>query len=665
MTDQPFKLVSDFTPQGDQPEAIRGILEGLNDGLKYQTLLGATGTGKTFVMANVIETIQKPTLVLAPNKTLAAQLYQEFKEFFPHNAVEYFVSYYDYYQPEAFVPSTNTYIAKDASINEAIDRLRHSATRAVIEREDVIIVASVSCIYGIGDKGTYHGMLLELSEGQEIDRDRLLQHLVDIQYNRNDYDFHRGTFRVRGDAIEIFPAYEDEVAVRLEFFGDELESISRIDPIVGRRLETLKKVAIFPGSHYVTPVEQMKQAITRIQDELHGRLYFLNRMEQHLESQRLSERTYYDIERMEHWGFCTGIENYSRHLTGRRPNEAPPVLIDYFPDDFLCIVDESHLTIPKVGAMFRGERARTETLVRHGFRLPSALDNRPLKFHEFEERLSQAVFVSATPGSYELDVSDHVQDLVIRPTGLLDPQILIRPVSNQVDDLLHEIRLRVERGERVLATTLTKRMSEHLTQYYAELGVRVKYLHSDIETLKRIELLDDLRRGEFDVLVGINLLREGLDLPEVSLVAILDADKEGFLRSVRSLVQTIGRAARHLNGTVIMYADRITDSMRNAIDETERRRLKQKEHNKRLGIEPQTITKSIRSMPERVEKDSANDEQNRLSAILAKMSEAEFQSHISRLKKEMWKAAERREFEEAAAIRDKIKAYETMHLALG
>ena len=665
MSERPFKLVSDFTPQGDQPQAIRGILEGLQDGLKYQTLLGATGTGKTYVMANVIQSVQKPTLVLAPNKTLAAQLYQEFREFFPENAVEYFVSYYDYYQPEAFVPSTNTYIAKDASINEAIDRLRHSATRAVIEREDVIIVASVSCIYGIGDKGTYHGMLLELSEGQEIDRNRLLRHLVDIQYNRNDYDFHRGTFRVRGDAIEVFPAYEDEVAIRLEFFGDELEAISRIDPILGKRIERIPKVAIFPGSHYVTPADQLKQAIKRIQDELHGRLYFLNRMEQHLESQRLSERTYYDIERMEHWGFCTGIENYSRHLTGRHPNEAPPVLIDYFPDDFLCIVDESHLTIPQVGAMFRGDRARKETLVRHGFRLPSALDNRPLKFNEFEERLSQAVFVSATPGRYELDVSDNVQDLVIRPTGLLDPEIIIRPVADQVDDLLHEIRVRVERGERILATTLTKRMSEHLAQYYDELGVRVKYLHSDIETLKRIELLDDLRRGEFDVLVGINLLREGLDLPEVSLVAILDADKEGFLRSVRSLVQTIGRAARHLNGTVIMYADRITDSMRSAIDETERRRTKQMEHNKREGIEPRSVQKAIRSMPERDETGDAKGESSRLSEILAKMSEAEFQSHIARLKKDMWKAAESRDFEEAAAIRDKIKAYETMHLALG
>ncbi len=665
MSERPFKLVSDFTPQGDQPQAIRGILEGLQDGLKYQTLLGATGTGKTYVMANVIQSVQKPTLVLAPNKTLAAQLYQEFREFFPENAVEYFVSYYDYYQPEAFVPSTNTYIAKDASINEAIDRLRHSATRAVIEREDVIIVASVSCIYGIGDKGTYHGMLLELSEGQEIDRNRLLRHLVDIQYNRNDYDFHRGTFRVRGDAIEVFPAYEDEVAIRLEFFGDELEAISRIDPILGKRIERIPKVAIFPGSHYVTRADQLKQAIKRIQDELHGRLYFLNRMEQHLESQRLSERTYYDIERMEHWGFCTGIENYSRHLTGRHPNEAPPVLIDYFPDDFLCIVDESHLTIPQVGAMFRGDRARKETLVRHGFRLPSALDNRPLKFNEFEERLSQAVFVSATPGRYELDVSDNVQDLVIRPTGLLDPEIIIRPVADQVDDLLHEIRVRVERGERILATTLTKRMSEHLAQYYDELGVRVKYLHSDIETLKRIELLDDLRRGEFDVLVGINLLREGLDLPEVSLVAILDADKEGFLRSVRSLVQTIGRAARHLNGTVIMYADRITDSMRSAIDETERRRTKQMEHNKREGIEPRSVQKAIRSMPERDETGDAKGESSRLSEILAKMSEAEFQSHIARLKKDMWKAAESRDFEEAAAIRDKIKAYETMHLALG
>jgi len=639
-------------------------LEGLGDGLKFQTLLGATGTGKTYVMANVIESLQRPTLVLAPNKTLAAQLYQEFREFFPENAVEYFVSYYDYYQPEAYLPSTNTYIAKDASVNEAIDRMRHSATRAVVERKDVIIVASVSCIYGIGDKGAYQGMLIELHEGQEIDRNKLLRHLVDIQYNRNDYDFHRGTFRVRGDAIEVFPAYEDDEAIRLEFFGDELEAISRIDPIFGKRIERIPKVAIFPGSHYVTPAEQLKKAIKRIQNELHNRLYFLNRTDQHLEGQRLSERTYYDIERMEHWGFCTGIENYSRHLTGRKPNEAPPVLIDYFPDDFLCIVDESHLTVSQVGAMFRGDRSRKETLVRHGFRLPSALDNRPLKFNEFEDRLSQAVFVSATPGAYELDVSDSVHDLVIRPTGLLDPEIVIRPVGDQVDDLLHEIRLRVERGERVLATTLTKRMAEHLAEYYDDLGVRVRYLHSDIETLKRIELLDDLRRGTFDVLVGINLLREGLDLPEVSLVAILDADKEGFLRSVRSLVQTIGRAARHVNGTVIMYADRVTKSMRSAMDETERRRTKQMEHNTREGIEPKSVTKAIRSMPERAGDNEQSQEESRLADILSKMSEAEFQSHITRLRKDMWKAAERRDFEEAAELRDKIKAYETMHLAL-
>jgi excinuclease ABC subunit B len=664
MNDRPFKLVSEYTPQGDQPGAIRGLLEGIDDGLKYQTLLGATGTGKTYVMANVIQSLQKPTLVLAPNKTLAAQLYQEFREFFPENAVEYFVSYYDYYQPEAYLPSTNTYIAKDASVNEAIDRMRHSATRSLIERKDVIIVASVSCIYGIGDKGAYQGMLIELHEGQEIDRNKLLRHLVDIQYNRNDYDFHRGTFRVRGDAIEVFPAYEDEEAIRLEFFGDELEAISRIDPVFGKRIERIPKVAIFPGSHYVTPADQLKKAITRIQNELHNRLYFLNRTDQHVESQRLSERTYNDIERMEHWGFCTGIENYSRHLTGRKPNQAPPVLIDYFPDDFLCIVDESHLTVSQVGAMFRGDRSRKETLVRHGFRLPSALDNRPLKFNEFEDRLSQAVFVSATPSAYELDVSDSVHDLVIRPTGLLDPKIVIRPVADQVDDLLHEIRLRVERGERVLATTLTKRMSEHLTEHYDELGVRVRYLHSDVETLKRIELLDDLRRGTFDVLVGINLLREGLDLPEVSLVAILDADKEGFLRSARSLIQTIGRAARHVNGTVIMYADRVTNSMRTAIDETERRRTKQMEHNTREGIEPKSVIKAIRSMIGRAGDKEESQEESRLAEILAKMSEAEFQSHITRLRKGMWKAAERRDFEEAAELRDKIKAYETMHLAL-
>jgi excinuclease ABC subunit B len=664
MNDRPFKLVSEYTPQGDQPGAIRGLLEGIDDGLKYQTLLGATGTGKTYVMANVIQSLQKPTLVLAPNKTLAAQLYQEFREFFPENAVEYFVSYYDYYQPEAYLPSTNTYIAKDASVNEAIDRMRHSATRSLIERKDVIIVASVSCIYGIGDKGAYQGMLIELHEGQEIDRNKLLRHLVDIQYNRNDYDFHRGTFRVRGDAIEVFPAYEDEEAIRLEFFGDELEAISRIDPVFGKRIERIPKVAIFPGSHYVTPADQLKKAITRIQNELHNRLYFWNRTDQHVESQRLSERTYNDIERMEHWGFCTGIENYSRHLTGRKPNQAPPVLIDYFPDDFLCIVDESHLTVSQVGAMFRGDRSRKETLVRHGFRLPSALDNRPLKFNEFEDRLSQAVFVSATPSAYELDVSDSVHDLVIRPTGLLDPKIVIRPVADQVDDLLHEIRLRVERGERVLATTLTKRMSEHLTEHYDELGVRVRYLHSDVETLKRIELLDDLRRGTFDVLVGINLLREGLDLPEVSLVAILDADKEGFLRSARSLIQTIGRAARHVNGTVIMYADRVTNSMRTAIDETERRRTKQMEHNTREGIEPKSVIKAIRSMIGRAGDKEESQEESRLAEILAKMSEAEFQSHITRLRKGMWKAAERRDFEEAAELRDKIKAYETMHLAL-
>ncbi|NLC38889.1 MAG: excinuclease ABC subunit UvrB, partial [Clostridia bacterium] len=584
-----FKLKSTFYPRGDQPKAIQALVKGLKEGHVHQTLLGATGTGKTFTMANVIAAVQRPTLVMAQNKTLAAQLCSEFKEFFPDNAVEYFVSYYDYYQPEAYIPQTDTYIEKDSSINDEIDKLRHSATAALFERRDVIIVASVSCIYGLGSPEDYRDLMLSLREGQSYDRDAILRKLVEIQYDRNDYDFHRGTFRVRGDVIEIFPASQHEKAIRVEMFGDEIDRLVEIDTLTGEVLGYRKHVSIFPASHYVTEGEKMAKALVSIEKELEERLAELRKMGKLLEAQRLEQRTRYDMEMMREIGFCQGIENYSRHLTGRLPGEPPYTLLDYFPDDFLLIIDESHVTVPQIGGMYEGDRSRKTTLVEHGFRLPSALDNRPLKFSEFEAKLNQVIYVSATPGPYELEHSTQVVEQIIRPTGLLDPRVEVRPVARQIDDLLAEIRQRVAKNQRVLVTTLTKRMAEDLTDYFREMGVRVRYLHSEIKTLERMEIIRDLRLGKFDVLVGINLLLEGLDFPEVSLVAILDADKEGFLRSERSLIQTIGRAARHVEGTVIMYADTVTSSMEKAIQETNRRRSIQEEFNRKHGITPETV----------------------------------------------------------------------------
>jgi excinuclease ABC subunit B len=593
-SERKFELRTPFQPTGDQPEAIKQLVRGLKEQKSSQALLGVTGSGKTFTMANVIAQVHLPTLILCHNKTLAAQLFSEFREFFPNNAVEYFVSYYDYYQPEAYVPSTDTYIEKDAQINDEIDKLRHSATRSLLERNDVIIVSSISCIYGLGSPEAYEGLLLYLETGKETKRQDVLKKLVEIQYKRNDVDFHRGTFRVRGDIVEIFPAYEEERAIRVEFFGDEIETISEIDPLRGIRIQKLPRVTIYPGSHYVTTVENRKRAIDSIREELREHLQHLNANGKLLEAQRLSQRTLFDLEMMEELGYCQGVENYSRHLTGRGPGAAPPTLLEYFPKDWLLIVDESHVSVPQIGGMYRGDRARKMNLVEHGFRLPSALDNRPLSFEEWEKCIHRTIYVSATPGDYELNATGgEVVEQVIRPTGLLDPVVEVRKATTQVDDLLTEIRKRVERKERVLVTTLTKRLAEDLTRFYQEQRVRVKYLHSDIDTLERIEILRDLRLGVFDVLIGINLLREGLDLPEVSLVAILDADKEGFLRSYRSLIQTIGRAARNSEGQVILYADRITDSMRKALDETSRRRTLQEEYNQKHGITPTTIQKAI------------------------------------------------------------------------
>jgi excinuclease ABC subunit B len=651
-----FELVSGFTPKGDQPQAIEELCEGLAKGRPFQTLLGVTGSGKTFTAAKVIEAWGKPTLVLAPNKTLAAQLYGEFRDLFPSNAVHYFVSYYDYYQPEAYVPTTDTFIEKDAIINDAIDRMRHAATHALLSRSDVLIVASVSCIYGIGSAESYKGLLIELEQGVELRRDELLRRLVDIQYERNDVDFHRGTFRVRGDVVEIFPAYEESIAIRIEYFGDEIEAIKEVDPLRGKVLGSIRRTAIFPGSHYVTEQEQMRRAIATIREELRGRLDEYDGLGRFLEKQRLEQRTMYDLEMMEQMGFCTGIENYSRHLSGRRSGEPPPTLIDYFPKDFLLIIDESHQTVPQLGAMYRGDRARKETLVAHGFRLPSALDNRPLQFEEFETHCRHVLFVSATPGEYELQKSEGVVvEQIIRPTGLIDPPITIVPVAGQVDDLLGRIRERVKVGERVLVTTLTKRMAEDLTEYYTELGVKVRYLHSDIDTLERIEILRDLRRGEFDVLVGINLLREGLDLPEVSLVAILDADKEGFLRSPRSLIQTIGRAARNVRGEVVMFADRITAAMKQAIEETDRRRTIQRAYNERHGITPATVTKAILDMsPTSGSRDYVTVSKLKLDAI-AETPGQDLPEVIEALRQEMLAAAEALDFERAAKLRDQLK----------
>jgi excinuclease ABC subunit B len=654
-----FKLVSEFQPKGDQPQAIESLSDGVREGANHQVLLGVTGSGKTFTMANVIERVQKPTLVISHNKTLAAQLYGEFKELFPENAVEFFVSYYDYYQPEAYIPSTDTYIEKDTQINEEIDKMRHSATRSLLERNDVIIVASVSCIYGLGSPEAYHGMLLYLERGMEISREEILSKLVEIQYERNDIDFHRGTFRVRGDVIEVFPAHEESRAIRVELFGDQVEEISVIDPIKGKVIERLDKVPIYPGSHYVTPPDRLEKAILSIREELKERLEWFRSQNQLLEAQRLEQRTKFDLEMLKELGYCQGIENYSRHLTGRRAGEPPPTLLDYYPKDYLLFIDESHVTIPQLIGMYRGDRSRKETLVEYGFRLPSALDNRPLMFEEFQERVRQVVYVSATPSDYEMKQSKGcVVEQIIRPTGLSDPLLDVKPAKNQVDDLFAEIQKRVKGKERVLVTTLTKRMAEDLTEYYADLGIRVKYLHSDIDTLDRVEIIRDLRLGKFDVLIGINLLREGLDLPEVSLVAILDADKEGFLRSEKSLIQTFGRAARNLNGQVILYADKMTQSMDQAILETNRRRKIQEEYNRVHGITPQTVKKSIRNIMASVyEADyltvpAVSDVREEYVPV------KEIPSMIQKLKKQMKEAASHLEFERAAELRDKIHRLE-------
>jgi len=648
-----FELVSQYQPQGDQPRAIEEIAEGIRNGKQHQTLLGATGTGKTFTMSNVIQEVNKPTLVIAHNKTLAGQLYSEFKEFFPNNAVEYFVSYYDYYQPEAYVPSTDTFIEKDASINDEIDKLRHSATSALFERRDVIIVASVSCIYGLGSPEEYRNLVLSLRTGMEKDRDQLLRDLVDIQYARNDIDFQRGTFRVRGDSVEIIPASREEHCIRVEFFGDEIDRMREVDALTGEIIGDREHVAIFPASHFVTREEKMKVAIKNIEQELQERIKELKDQDKLLEAQRIEQRTNYDLEMMREMGFCSGIENYSRHLTLREAGSTPYTLMDYFPDDFLMVVDESHVTLPQVRGMYNGDQARKKVLVDHGFRLPSAMDNRPLTFQEYEGKMNQNVYVSATPGPYEQEHSPEMVEQIIRPTGLLDPEISVRPIDGQIDDLIGEIHKRRERNERVLVTTLTKKMSEDLTNYLKELDIKVAYLHSEIKTLERIEIIRDLRRGKYDVLVGINLLREGLDIPEVSLVTILDADKEGFLRSERSLIQTVGRAARNENGQVIMYADKITRSMEIAIDETNRRREKQMAYNEEHGITPTTIKKEIRDVI-RATMESEEEEKTEEKTQLANMSKKEKEKMIDNMETEMKQAAKDLDFEKAAELRDLI-----------
>ena len=649
-----FKLNSEYAPTGDQPKAIEYLSNGIKEGKKFQTLLGVTGSGKTFTMANIIEKVQKPTLVLAHNKTLAGQLYSEFKEFFPNNAVEYFVSYYDYYQPEAYIPQSNTYIEKDASINDEIDKLRHSATASLFERKDVIIVASVSCIYGLGDPIDYENMIISLRPGMIKTRDEVLRKLINMQYSRNEIDFKRGTFRAKGDIVEIYPSDQNESAIRVEFWGDEVEKISEINPLTGKVIAIRNHVMIFPNSHYVTTKDKMERAIVTIEEELEERIKYFKENEKHIEAQRIEERTNFDIEMMKETGFCQGIENYSRHISGREPGSAPFTLFDYFPDDFLLLVDESHATIPQVRAMYNGDRARKESLVNYGFRLPSAFDNRPLKFNEFEDRLTQVVFVSATPADYENDHSkENVVEQIIRPTGLLDPKIEVKPVTNQIDDLISQINERVARGERVLVTTLTKKMAEDLTSYLKSLDIKVNYMHSDIKALERMEIIRQLRLGEFDVLVGINLLREGLDIPEVSLVAILDADKEGFLRSERSLIQTIGRAARNTDGKVIMYADELTDSMEKAISETNRRRKIQEEYNIKNNIVPQTIKKSIRDT---IKATVVED----ISAEYKIKEDEDVKDIINKLTDEMLKYAANMEFEKAAELRDKIKELEDL-----
>jgi len=658
--------VTEFEPKGDQVTAISELVEGVERGFGHQVLLGVTGSGKTFTIANVIAAVQKPTLVIAHNKTLAAQLYGEFKMLFPENAVEYFVSYYDYYQPEAYIPSTDTYIEKDASINEEIDKLRHSATYSLLERNDVIIVASVSCIYGLGSPEAYHGMLLRLEEGMDIPRDEMLRRLVEIQYERNDIDFHRGTFRVRGDVVEIFPPYEEERAIRVEFFGDTVESISQIDPLRGRRLSRFQKIAVYPGSHYVTTKDTMGRAIDAIRVELEERLGELHAANKLVEAQRLEQRTRFDIEMMEEMGYCQGIENYSRHLTGRKPGEPPPTLMEYLPEDALIVIDESHATIPQLVGMYRGDRSRKETLVNYGFRLPSALDNRPLMFAEYEGFANQRIYVSATPARYEMKkAGGRVVEQIIRPTGLMDPEVDVRPVSNQVDDLLAEIREREKKGERVLVTTLTKRMAENLTAYYQNLGVRVRYLHSDIHTLERVGIIRDLRLGEFDALIGINLLREGLDIPEVSLVAILDADREGFLRSERSLIQTSGRAARNVSGKVIMYADTLTESIKVCLEETKRRREIQKRYNDEHHITPESIKKSIHDILSSIyEADYVTVPAYREEREV-EVTDEELPVMIGTLKEEMKEAAKNLEFEKAAELRDRIKVLTRILVEMG
>jgi excinuclease ABC subunit B len=665
--DSAFQLMTSFTPTGDQPAAIEALLEGLERGDEHQTLLGITGSGKTFTVANLIARTGRPALVIAPNKTLAAQLYGELRELFPENAVHYFVSYYDYYQPEAYVPSSDTYIEKDSLVNDEIDRMRHAATYALLSRPDVIIVASVSCIYGIGAQEMYASMTCPVVAGEELSRDSVLRRLVELQYERNDIDFHRGTFRVRGDSVEVFPAYERDTAIRIEWFGDEVEALAEIDPLRGKTKRSIKEATIFPASHYVTPKEELRRAIEGIKVELRERLTELGAQMKLLERQRLEQRTLYDIESLEQMGFCNGIENYSRHLTGRGEGEPAPTLMDYFPDDYLLFIDESHQTIPQLQAMYRGDRSRKQVLVDYGFRLPSAKDNRPLRFDEYEQRARQTIYVSATPADYELEQSKGViVEQVIRPTGLLDPAVEVRPVGDQVDDLLAEIRVRADRHERVLVTTLTKRMAEDLTEYYTDLGVRVKYLHSEVDTLERIEIIRDLRRREFDVLVGINLLREGLDIPEVSLVAILDADKEGFLRSERALIQTIGRASRNLEGRAILYADKITASMKLAIDETARRRIVQAAYNQEHGITPRSVSRRILDLGGGGDDGSAgrlDRAMERVEAIGINNPD-ELSAQIRKMRKDMRLAADDLDFERAAELRDRSRELEELELAL-
>lgn len=663
-----FELVSEFAPAGDQPAAIDALVEGVEEGLMNQVLLGVTGSGKTFTVANVIERTQRPALVLAHNKILAAQLYGEFKALFPNNAVEYFVSYYDYYQPEAYVPASDTFIEKDASINDEIDKMRHAATRSLLTRRDCIIVASVSCIYGIGSPEVYGAMRIELAPGATLDRDEMLSGLVEMQYSRNDVDFYRGTFRVRGDIVDIFPSYEAERAVRVEFFGDEIESLVEIDPLRGTVLRKLRRTAIYPKTHYATTRNRLEKAIEGIKDELEERLIELNNANDILYAQRLEQRTRYDLEMLKEIGFCSGIENYSRHLEGRPPGEPPYTLMNYFPDDYLLIIDESHISVPQVGAMYKGDRSRKDKLVEYGFRLPCARDNRPLKFDEFEDRMGQTIYVSATPSKYELEQSEGlIVEQVVRPTGLVDPEVEVRPATDQVDDLLGEVRIRAERGERVLVTTLTKRMAEDLTSYFSDLNVRVRYMHSDVDTLQRIELIRELRQGEYDVLVGINLLREGLDIPEVSLVAVLDADKEGFLRSETSLIQTCGRAARNAEGVVILYADKVTGSMERAMSEMDRRREKQLAHNKAHGITPKSVSKSI---PDLLGTLYERKEAKGFKPLAAEdpdlyVADGDINKTIKKLEKSMKEAAGKMDFEKAAEFRDRMLALERRQIELG